>query len=151
MQLYVSWYIRSFFGFIFLNILYFFKYSCTNISHRRSLYTFYPCKVMEQLWRGSAKRCQAINETLALWIGFRSGFSQCLNYMHFNEKKSVSGDKKTRELMLIPILKRLALYYFTIWPGYLKRNISSMMTKHIVVQRRLHRFAYLIIRIILCY
>ena len=25
------------------------------------------------------------------------------------------------------------------------------MTKHIVVQRRLHRFAYLIIRIILCY
>ena len=30
-------------------------------------------------------------------------------------------------------------------------NISSMMTKHIVVQRRLHRFAYLIIRIILCY
>ena len=25
----------------FLNILYFFKYSCTNIFHRRSLYTFY--------------------------------------------------------------------------------------------------------------
>ena len=40
MQLYMSWYIRSFFGFIFLNILYFFKYSCTNIFHRRSLYTF---------------------------------------------------------------------------------------------------------------
>ena len=32
MQLYMSWYIRSFFGFTFLNILYFFKYSCTNIS-----------------------------------------------------------------------------------------------------------------------
>ena len=31
MQLYMSWYIRSFFGFTFLNILYFFKYSCTNI------------------------------------------------------------------------------------------------------------------------
>ena len=30
-----------FFGFTFLNILYFFKYSCTNIFHRRSLYTFY--------------------------------------------------------------------------------------------------------------
>ena len=49
MQLYMSWYIRSFFGFTFLNILYFFKYSSTNIFHRRSLYTFYmvwltPCK-----------------------------------------------------------------------------------------------------------
>ena len=41
MQLYMSWYIRSFFGFTSLNILYFFKYSCTNIFHRRSLYTFY--------------------------------------------------------------------------------------------------------------
>ena len=41
MQLYMSWYITSFFGFTFLNILYFFKYSCTNIFHRRSLYTFY--------------------------------------------------------------------------------------------------------------
>ena len=38
---YMSWYIRSFFGFTFLNILYFFKYSCTNIFHRRNLYTFY--------------------------------------------------------------------------------------------------------------
>ena len=41
MQLYMSWYIRSFFGFTFLNILYFFKHSCTNIFHRRSLHTFY--------------------------------------------------------------------------------------------------------------
>ena len=41
MQLYMSWYIRSFFGFTFLYILYFFKYYCTNIFHRRSLYTFY--------------------------------------------------------------------------------------------------------------
>ena len=38
---YMSWYIRSFFGFTFLNILYFFKYSCTNVFHGRSLYTFY--------------------------------------------------------------------------------------------------------------
>ena len=45
MQLYMSWYIRSFFGFTFSDILYFFKYSCTNIFHRRSLYTFYQiCK-----------------------------------------------------------------------------------------------------------
>ena len=41
MQLYMSWYIRSCLGFTFLNILYFLKYSCTNIFHRRSLYTFY--------------------------------------------------------------------------------------------------------------
>ena len=41
LQLCMSWYIRSFFGFTFLNILYFFKYSCTNVFHRRSLYTFY--------------------------------------------------------------------------------------------------------------
>ena len=41
MQLYMSWYIRSFFRFTFLNILDFFKYSCTNIFRRRSLYTFY--------------------------------------------------------------------------------------------------------------
>ena len=50
MQLYMSWYIRSFFGFTFLNILYFFKYSCTNSFHRRSLYTFYyPCCIHQWL------------------------------------------------------------------------------------------------------
>ena len=41
MQLCMSWYIRSFFGFTFLNMLYFLKYFCTNIFHRRSLHTFY--------------------------------------------------------------------------------------------------------------
>ena len=40
MQLYMSWYMRSLVGFTFLNILYFFKYSCTNIVHRHSLYIF---------------------------------------------------------------------------------------------------------------
>ena len=43
MQLYISWYIRSFFGFTFLNIVYVFKYSCNNIFHWRSLYIFYQC------------------------------------------------------------------------------------------------------------
>ena len=37
----MSWYIRSFFGFTFLIILYSFKCSCTNIFHSRSLYTIY--------------------------------------------------------------------------------------------------------------
>ena len=54
MQLYMSWYIKSFFGFTFLNILYFFKYSCTSIFHRRSLYTFYIlsslCKTTHRHW-----------------------------------------------------------------------------------------------------
>ena len=45
MQLYMSWYIRSLFSFTFLNILYFFKYFCTNIFRRRSLYTFYSNRV----------------------------------------------------------------------------------------------------------
>ena len=55
MQLYMSWYIRSFFDFTFLNILYFFKYSCTNIFHRRSLYTFYQIhKQGEHIW----ERCR---------------------------------------------------------------------------------------------
>ena len=43
MQSYMSWYIISFFWLYlyFLIILNFFKYSCTNIFHRRSLCTFY--------------------------------------------------------------------------------------------------------------
>ena len=41
MQWYMSWHIRSIFGFTFLNILYFSMHFCTNIFHKRSLYTFY--------------------------------------------------------------------------------------------------------------
>ena len=43
MQLYMTWYIISFFWLYlyYLNILYFFKYSCTNIFHRHGLCTFY--------------------------------------------------------------------------------------------------------------
>ena len=52
MKLYISWYIRSFFGFTFLNILYFVKYFCTNIFHRRSLYTFYVGELMTRLEQG---------------------------------------------------------------------------------------------------
>ena len=54
----MSWYIRSFFGFTFLNILYFLKYSCINIFHRRSLYTFYHKKKSHEFvvynWRATA-------------------------------------------------------------------------------------------------
>ena len=34
---------------------------------------------------------------------------------------------------------------------FLTGNISSVMTKHMGVQRELHRFAYLIVQIILCF
>ena len=34
---------------------------------------------------------------------------------------------------------------------YLTGNISSAMTKHMGVQRKLHRFAYLIVQNILCF
>ena len=57
MQLYMSWYIRSFFGFTFLNILYFFKYSCTNIFHRRSLYTFYKQATTQMLTKWVHELC----------------------------------------------------------------------------------------------
>ena len=35
--------------------------------------------------------------------------------------------------------------------GYLMENISQVMTNHMGVQRKLHRFAYLIVQIILCF
>ena len=35
--------------------------------------------------------------------------------------------------------------------GYLMGNISPVMTKHMGVQRKLHRFAHLIVQIILCF
>ena len=41
MQLYMSWYIRSFFGFTFFNILYVSSTLVLTSSCRRSLYTFY--------------------------------------------------------------------------------------------------------------
>ena len=60
MQLYMSWYIISFFWLYlyFLNILYFFKYSCANIFHRRSLCTFYDSIVwvIMRQWGVSSER-----------------------------------------------------------------------------------------------
>ena len=72
MQLYMSWYIRSFFGFTFLNILYFFKYSCTNIFHRRSLYTFYSIRMRVRcifVCDGNKRIYQSLTTTLSLVCG----------------------------------------------------------------------------------
>ena len=43
MQLYMSWYIISFFGFTFLNIFIFSSTLVLTFSYRRNLYTFYIC------------------------------------------------------------------------------------------------------------
>ena len=83
-------------------------------------------------------------------IGFGSGFSQCVNYMHFNENYFCFRWQEDTRMHANPNTKtcNLVLLYDL---RYLMGIISSMMTKHVVVQCRLHRFAYLIIWIILCY
>ena len=60
------------------------------------------------------------------------------------KNSSVSGDRKSREIVLISHTKtsNLVLLHDS---RELMGNISSVMTEHIVLQRRLHRFAYLII------
>ena len=63
---------------------------------------------------------------------------------------SVSSDRKSRELVLITHTKTSNLALLDDFRD-LMGNISSMMTKHIVVQLRRHRFAYLIIQVILSY
>ena len=70
MQIYMSWYIRSFFAFTFLNIIYFFKSSCTNIFHRRSLYTFYwrRCWISGQSMLGEVHHCDE-SWVQHVWIG----------------------------------------------------------------------------------
>ena len=91
-----------------------------------------------------------VSEGAKVAMGFRSGFSQSVNYMRFNEKWFCfrwQEDTRTHANPNTKTFNLLLLYDL----GYLMGNISSMMTKHIVVQRRLHRFAYLIIWIILCY
>ena len=52
-----------FFGFTFLNILYFFKYSWTNIFHRRSLYTFYLNQWWLLYWRIYMYASLGLNES----------------------------------------------------------------------------------------
>ena len=80
MQLYMSWYIRSFFGFTFLSILYFFMYSCTNIFHRRSLFTFY----IDFVWTA----CWIEWVISAYWVFYFEGdlsnkkFVVCLSFAH---------------------------------------------------------------------
>ena len=85
-------------------------------------------------------------------IGFRSCFSQCVDYMRFNEKSFCFRWQETTKLMLFCNTKTSSLVLLCDL-RYLTGNtcISSVMTKHMGVQRKLHRFAYLIVQIILCF
>ena len=87
-----------------------------------------------------------------LWlpIGFRSRFSQCVDYTRFNEKSFCFRWQETTKLMLFCNTKTSSLVILCDL-RYLTRNISSVMTKHMGVQRKLHRFAYIIVQIILCF
>ena len=86
-------------------------------------------------------------ETMANEIGFRSRFSQCVDYMRFNEKSFCFRWQETTKLMLFGNTKTSSLVILCDL-RYLTGNISSVMTKHMAVQRKLHRFAYLIVQII---
>ena len=81
-----------------------------------------------------------------LTIGFRSRFSQCVDYMRFNEKSFCFRWQETMKLMLFGNTKTSSLVILCDL-RYLTGNISLVMTKHMGVQRKLHRFAYLIVQI----
>ena len=83
-------------------------------------------------------------------IGFRSRFSQCVDYMRFNEKTFCFRWQETTKLMLFGNTKTSSLVILCDLK-YLTGNISSVMTKHMGVQRKLHRVAYLIVQIILLF
>ena len=85
-----------------------------------------------------------------LYIGFRSRSSQCVDYMRFNEKSFCFRWQETTKLMLFGNTKTSSLVILCDL-RYLTGNISSVMTKHMGVQRKLHRFAYLIVQITLCF
>ena len=83
-------------------------------------------------------------------IGFRSRFSQCVDYMHFNEKQFCFRWQETTKLMLFGSTKMSSLGILCDLM-YLTGNISSVMKNHRGGQCKLHRFAYLIVQIILCF
>ena len=103
MQLYMSWYIISFLAIsFFLNSLYFFKYSCTNIFHRRSLYTFY-----------------------SIWIIFNPSMDEQLHQLYnvgWNYRK-VSNIRRTKYQNLND--SRLVLQLSV--PNPLKPSVKSIM------------------------
>ena len=114
------------------------------IYHTRTLLLYYRFDGYYQ------SKCRDASSHRPLWIGFRSRFSQCVDYMRFNEKSFCFRWQETTKLMLFGNTKASSLVILG-YLGYLTGNISSVMTKHMGVQRKLHRFAYLIVQIILCF
>ena len=102
MQLYMSWYIRSFFGFTFLNILYFSSTLVLTSFYRRSLYTFY-CIILTEIciaicyygdlipfpFNAGARqtcRCEASTNSIGIMMvwSFQMGlFRRKINWCHF--------------------------------------------------------------------
>ena len=81
-------------------------------------------------------------------IGFRSRFTQCVDYMRFNEKSVCFRWQETTKPMLFGNTKTSNLVILCDL-RHLTGNVSQVMTNHMGVQRKLHRFAYLIVQIIL--
>ena len=81
-------------------------------------------------------------------IGFRSRFTQCVDYMRFNEKSFCFRWQETTKPMLFGNTKTSNLVILCDL-RHLTGNVSQVMTNHVGVQRKLHRFAYLIVQIIL--
>ena len=136
MQLYMSWYIRSFFGFTFLNILYFFKYSCANTFHRRSLYNFY--KSMEYC---STKYL------------VKKGLLERKN----NWKQLTSSKQTTKSVIQSPWkgyswsinVKSRSICHFVCWPAYLLHHnyhCVQTLTKQALIHlsRFLHKLWWMI-------
>ena len=92
MQFYMSWFIRSFSGFTFLNILYFFRNSCTNIFHRRSFYTFY-WKQQYRLWLIFCNQnCWTYQMQFSIWIPKKCSASIFFALLNCNELKRIFND-----------------------------------------------------------
>ena len=68
-------------------------------------------------------------------IGFRSRFSQCVDYMRFNEKSFCFRWQETTKLMLFFNTETSSLVVLCDL-RYLTGNISSVMTKHMGVQQK---------------
>ena len=98
---------------------------------------------VQKPWMNAVERHKAqtrpwVNAAERHWapIGFRSRFSQCVDYMRFNEKSFCFRWQETTKLMLFGNTKTSSLVILCDL-RYLTGNISLVMTKHMGVQRKL--------------
>ena len=77
-------------------------------------------------------------------ISFRGRFSQCVDYMRFNEKWFCFRWQETTKLIIFDKTETSSLVILCNL-RCLMGNISSVMTIHMGVQRKLHHFTYLIV------